>query len=156
MSLDHLPSTAAMGPQLQQEVEAQLLQDLLPYDIDPAGLRIDWSEACPEGHCTHALDGNLEELSSVAVVDPGGAVVAEGWMDFIHGGGEQPLFVFWLFLSDLRQGRRRKVKADPHIPAHIWARLSEATRHLLAAGDHYDARWKQDPLVAAWRREHAA
>ena len=156
MSLDHLGMTAAMGPQLQKEVETKLLNDLLPYDIDPNGLSINWSDACGEGYCTQAIDGNLEELSSVAVVDSNGTVVAEGWMDFIHGGGDNPLFVFWLFLYDLRNGERRKVKMDPDIPAHIWSGLPESTKHLLAMSENYDAKWKRDPLVKLWRLTNSA
>lgn len=151
MSLDHLGMTTAMGSLLQKEVETQLLNDLLSYGIDPNGLSIDWSDACQEGHCTQAMDGNLEELSSVAVVDSKGTVVAEGWMDFIHGGGDNPLFVFWLFLHDLRNGERQKVKTSPNIPIHIWSRLPESTKHLLATSVKYDSKWKRDPLVKSWR-----
>jgi len=156
MSLDHLGMTARMGPQLQKEVETQLLNDLIPYGIDPNGLSIDWSDACQEGHCAQALDGNLEDLSSVAVVNAAGAIVAEGWMDFIHGGGDNPLFAFWLFLDDLRNGQRRKVKKEPHIPGHIWARLPESTKRLCARNDAYDSAWKDDPSVVSWKLENAA
>jgi hypothetical protein len=155
MSLDHLGASAAMGLLLQKEVESQLLDDLLPYGIDSSGLVIDWSNACQEGHCTQALDGNLEELSSVAVITVEGKVVAEGWMDFIHGGGENPLFVFWLFLDVLRQDKWQKVKVEPHIPAHIWSRLPESTKRLCASATEYDARWKNDPLVISWRHTNA-
>lgn len=155
MSLDHPGMTAAMGPQLQREVEAQLLDDLIPYGIDPDGLSIDWSAACQEGHCTQAIGGNLEALSSVAVVDSNGAIIAEGWMDFIHGGGDHPLFVFWLFLDDLRNGQRREVKKEPHIPGHIWARLPDSTKHLCLRSNEYDSTWKDDPLVVSWRLESA-
>lgn len=156
MSLDHLSTSAVMGPLLQKEVESQLLNDLLPYGIDPHGLEIDWSNACQEGHCTHALDGKLEELSSVAVITDEGKVVAEGWMDFIHGGGENPLFVFWLSLNVLRQDKWQKIKEEPHIPAHIWSRLPESTKRICARTTEYDARWKNDPLVISWRRTNAA
>jgi hypothetical protein len=84
-ALDRLGPTAAMGPQLQIEVETQLLLDLRNYGIEGSNLKIDWSSACQEGHCTQALDGNLEELSSVAITDSRSVPVAEGWMDFIHG-----------------------------------------------------------------------
>jgi hypothetical protein len=156
MSLDHLGITAAMGPLLQKEVETQLLNDLLNYGIDSNGLVIDWSGACGEGHCTQTIDGNLEELSSVAVVDSDGTAVAKGWMDFIHGGGDNPLFVFWLFLYDLHNGARKKIKEHPNIPVHIWKRLPESTKRILAMSEKYDAKWKRDPLVKSWRLENAA
>ncbi len=155
MSLQHLGITASMGPLLQKEVESQLLKDLLNYDIDSNGLSIDWSDACQEGHCTQAIDGNLEDLSSVAVIDSKGTVILEGWMDFIHGGGDNPLFVFWLFLDDLRNDKHKKLKAHSDIPLHIWAQLPESTKRLLAASEKYDPRWKHDPLVKSWRLENA-
>ena len=162
MSLDHLGASAAMGLLLQKEVESQLLDDLLPYGIDSSGLVIDWSNACQEGHCTQALDGNLEELSSVAVITVEGKVVAEGWMDFIHGGGENPLFVFWLFLNVLRQGKRQMVKVEPHIPAHIWMRLPESENMEPAIRLRYclhlymntinTAATRKSPKKASWER----
>jgi hypothetical protein len=156
MSLEHLGKTAMMGPLLQKEVESQLLNDLILYGIDPTGLSIDWSDACQEGHCTQAMDGNLEDLSSVAVVNSNGATVAEGWMEFIHGGGDNPLFVFWLFLDHLQSGEWQKVKKEPHIPGHIWARLPESTKRLCARSSGYDSNWKDDPLVVSWRKENDA
>ena len=142
MSLDHLGMTATMGPLLQKEVEAQLLNDLVPYGIDPSGLAIDWSNACQEGHCTQAMDGNLEELSSVTVINMDSTVIAEGWMDFIHGGAGNPLFVFWLFLRVLENGEWRRIKEKPQIPEHIWSRLPESTKRLCATNNRYDAKWK--------------
>src|SRR2546423_15242202 len=112
MTLEHLGATAVMGPLLQKEVEAQLLADLAHYGVVEQGLRIDWSSSCQEGHCTQAVDGNLEELSSVLVQNARSEAVAEGWMDFVHGGGANPLFVFWLFLSILREGKWVKIKRD--------------------------------------------
>ncbi len=155
MTLEHLGKTAAMGPALQKEVESQLLDDLLAYGINPSGLVIDWSNACQEGHCTQAIDGNLEDLSSVAVTTRDGSVVAEGWMDFIHGGGENQLVVFWLYLSVLRNGDWQKVKNEPNIPVHIWSRLPEYTKRLCAKRNEYDARWINDPLVVSWLRTSA-
>lgn len=156
MSLEHLGKSAMMGPLLQKEVETQLLNDLAPYGIDLVGLSIDWSGACQEGHCTQAIDGNLEDLSSVAVVNSNGTIVAEGWMEFIHGGGDNPLFVFWIFLDDFRSGERQQVKKEPHIPGHIWARIPESTKYLCARSSEYDANWKDDPLVISWGNENAA
>ena len=57
-----LGNTAQMGPLLRREVEKQLLADLVHYGVDEPGLRINWSDACQEGHCTQALDGNLEGM----------------------------------------------------------------------------------------------
>lgn len=154
MTLQHLPSSAQMGPQLRAEVEAQLLADLREYDLDSSALRIDWSNACGEGHCKQAFDGNLESLSDVFVIDDEGQVLAEGWMDFIHGGGDNPLFVFWLFLR-IRKGKRwRQVKSQPNIPEHVWERLPDSTRSLCTNEDDYDARWCNDPLVQRWRDEN--
>jgi hypothetical protein len=82
-------------------------------------------------------------------------IVAEGWLDFVYGGGDQPLFVFWLFLTLMSGSEERKVKADAQIPEHVWQRLPETTRSLCAREDAYDARWAKDPKVVAWRRGHA-
>jgi hypothetical protein len=142
--------TAQMGPLLRREVEKQLLADLVYYGICQPGLRINWSDACQEGHCTRALDGNLEELSEVMVEDSRSDAVAKGWMDFIHGGGDRPLFVFWLFLSLHRDGKRVEVKSAPTIPAHLWSRLPDHTKRLCARAGEYDDRWSDDPLVREW------
>jgi hypothetical protein len=150
MTLKHLGATAVMSPSLQKEVEAQLLADLTHYGVVEQGLQIDWSTSCQEGHCTQAMDGNLEELSSVVVQNIRSEVVAEGWMDFVHGGGTNPLFVFWLFLSILREGEWVKVKRDPTIPEHVWATLPAATRSLCASASEYDIRWFEDPKVQQW------
>jgi hypothetical protein len=79
-----------MGPQLRAHVERQLLDDLTHYGISRSDLVIDWTQTCGEGHCTSHLDGNLEELSRVRVFAPGEELVAEGWMDFVHGGDHFP------------------------------------------------------------------
>ncbi|MDD2273043.1 MAG: hypothetical protein PHP95_11380 [Desulfuromonadaceae bacterium] len=155
MTINHLGQSAQMGPLLQKEVESQLLIDLIPYGIDPNGLSIDWTEACEEGHCTEAIDGNLEDLSSVAVVNCSGEVIAEGWMDFIHDGGNAPLYVFWLFLGVMRNGAWVEMKKTPHIPEHIWARLPESTRQLCAKEAEYGTRWAKDPLVLSWKLKSA-
>src|SRR3954466_12148779 len=97
--MNHLGETARMGPDVTAEVERQLLADLAHYGVSQSDLKIAWSDACGEGHCTRYLDGNLEELSGLGVVAPGNETVAEGWLDFVHGGDGFPLFVFWLFLS---------------------------------------------------------
>jgi hypothetical protein len=139
---------SAMGPRLQGYVEQQLLRDLAHYGLAPAELSFDWSNPCQEGHQTTYLDGLLEEMSDVVVLGPDGTAVAEGWVDFIHAGGDAPLCVFWLFLS-LREGDAwRKAKDRPTIPLHVWEQLPDQSKVLCAA----DARWSKDPLVVAWRR----
>jgi len=90
---------AEMGDRLRREVERQLLLDLEHYRPGSPGekLTIDWSNP---GHCTDFLGGSLESMSDVVVRCSDGKVVADGWIDFVHGGGDGlPLFVFWLFLS---------------------------------------------------------
>jgi len=89
-----------MGPQLRAYVEHQLLTDLQFYGVPTVGLSFDWSNPCQEGHVTRYLDGMLEEMSDVGVNRSDGTPVAEGWLDFIHGGGDAPLFVC-LFFSGL-------------------------------------------------------
>jgi hypothetical protein len=145
-----------MGSPLRTEVERQLLADLDPYGIKGNGLSIDWSEACQEGHLTTALDGELEELSGLTIRDQAGTAVADGWMDFVHGGDTNPLFVFWLFLAVGAGAERRKVKADAWIPDHVWERLPDSTKSLCAQERGYDGRWVDDPKVAAWRRSQAS
>ena len=142
-----------MGTGLAAEVEGQLLEDLRYYGVSGEGLVIDWSQACGEGHCTDILGGNLQDVSGLAVLDESQNVIAVGWMDFIHGGGDNPLFVFWLFLHIQIEGNLHSVKDSPTIPEHIWERLPEKSRQLCAKEDTYDARWAKDPLVRAWRQE---
>ena len=148
--LAHLGGTARMGPALRAEVETQLLEDLRYYGVDCSSLAIDWSNSCQEGHCTQHLDGNLEELSGVAAVNERGEFMAEGWLDFVHGGPNEPLHVFWLFLSVKREDGWGEVKADSALPPHVWSRLTPSSRWLCAKPDGYDQRWATDPLVRAW------
>jgi hypothetical protein len=98
---------SAMGPQLRAYVEHQLLTDLQFYGVPTVGLSFDWSNPCQEGHVTRYLDGMLEEMSDVGVNRSDGTPVAEGWLDFIHGGGDAPLFVFLA----LPQASRRRCLA---------------------------------------------
>jgi hypothetical protein len=137
-----------MGAALRREVERQLLVDLEHYRPDSAGagLVIDWSNPCQEGHCTELLGGVLESMSDVAVRDSSGTVIAEGWIDFIHGGGALPLVVFWQFLDFLGDGRHRLTGSG--IPAHIWANLSNESRAACAV----DPAWSQDPSVLRWKQ----
>ena len=141
-----------MGPLLQVEVETQLLQDLRHYGVTGDDLIFDWRDSCQEGHCTSALDGNLEELSSVTITDSRFVPIAEGWMDFIHGGENRPLFVFWLFLSVMRDGEWVKVKDTSAIPEHVWGNLPEETKRLCATLSGYDSRWSSDPKAIQWAR----
>jgi len=153
-----LPHVAEkMGEALRAEVARQLLLDLAHYrqPVPDEQLSIDWSDACEEGHCTHYLAGDLEDMSSVAVGRADGQPVAQGWVDFVHGGAEHPLHVFWLFL-DVREGETwRSVKEDVGIPQHIWHGLPESSRDACSVEGKYDARWKNDPKVVAWRRDRA-
>jgi hypothetical protein len=145
-----------MGKMLQREVESQLLQDLEHYGITTEGVAIDWSEACQEGHCTKTLGGWLESQSCVEAVDSRGEVVAEGWIDFIHGGNGNPLFVFWCYLSVVKDGEKIEAKRDHNIPAHIWSVVPEAMKALCTKSGTYDAAWHKDPLVTAWSRASRA
>ena len=142
-----------MGPSLKREVERQLLQDLAFYGVSASDLKIDWSHPCPEGHRTIALDGELWSCSNIGILD-GDLFVARGWMDFIHGGGNNPFFVFWLFL-DIRDGDKwKRVKVEPDIPNQVWDALSNQTKSLLTRMNVYDARWSQDPKVIEWCHGH--
>lgn len=140
-----------MGIVLRREVERQLLVDLEHYRADSAGagLVLDWSNSCQEGHRTESLGGVLESMSDVFVRDSSGTVIAEGWVDFIHGGGALPLIVFWQFLDLLGDGRQRVAGSD--IPAHIWANLSNESR--VACAD--DPTWSQDASVLQWKQDWA-
>ncbi|MCC6524476.1 MAG: hypothetical protein IT373_17605 [Polyangiaceae bacterium] len=148
-----------MSAPLRLEVERQLLVDLAhhrPGSVD-SGLVLDWSNPCQEGHQTEFLGGILESMSDVAVRNASGATVAEGWIDFIHGGGTLPLVVFWLFL-ELADGsdRQRSVKSGPEIPEHVWAKLSDESRDSCTVEGRYDAAWSRDPRVVEWKRRRRA
>jgi len=140
-----------MGPRLRAEVERQLLEDLAVYNVNTDGLILDWSDSCVEGHRTTYLDGDLENWSGVGVVDTARNLVAGGWIDFIHGGEDNPLYVFWDNLTVFRNGIPEDVKR-PGIPQHIWDRLSDETRDMCTTSDQYDAAWANDPLVVKWRQ----
>jgi hypothetical protein len=140
-----------MGPQLLEYVERALLEDLHHYGIAPDGLRIDWSDPVQEGHVTHYLDGMLEEMSDVTVLDADGEPLTEGWIDFVRGAPDAPLFVFWLYLRRRDGDRWTSLKDKPNLPAHVWSRLPERSKDLCATEGKYDARWRNDPLVQQWR-----
>jgi hypothetical protein len=112
-----------MGPRLQAYVEEQLLADLRHYGVATDGLTVDWSDFCPEGHVTEYLGGRVANWSAVVVRAAAGRPVAGGWMDFVHGGGDDPLFVFWHYLSVFRGGSWHHVKDEPGVPPHVWQRL---------------------------------
>jgi len=144
--------TTRMGPTLLAEVERQLLVDLAHYGVSQRSLKIDWSDACGEGHCTHYLDGNLlEDLSGLWVIGPQGEALAEGWLDFVHGGEDLPLFVFWLFLRICFNGEWKEVKSEPVIPQHVWDRLPDQSKTACTKEGAYDARWSTDPKVRKWK-----
>jgi hypothetical protein len=145
--MPELGYTEKMGPELRREVERQLLDDLGRYGVEIAGLKVDWSDTCPEGHTTAYLDGTLENWSGVLVRDPRGTILAEGWLEFIHGGGNNPLFVFWEYLTIYEGDMARKAKRHPGIPLHIWEEMPEDSKALCANSDAYDAAWRNDPLV---------
>jgi hypothetical protein len=118
-----------MGPELLDHVERQLLDDLNHYGIATDGLRIDWLDPVQEGHRTDYLNGTLESMSDVIVRDGRGEPVLEGWIDFVHGAPDGPLFVFWLFL---RRRDAEALKDDPNLPGHVWSRLPERSREVCA------------------------
>lgn len=142
-----------MEPRLQAEVERQLMDDLRHYGVEGPNLTIEWWDRCGEGHGTEIFEGWLEEVSGLLVLDEEWNVVAEGWMDFIHGGGDNRLHVFWLFLNLVESGQRRGVKEYPAIPEHIWRRLSDAQRDLCTREGVYASRWANDPLVSTWKEK---
>jgi hypothetical protein len=116
--------THHMGPHLRAEVEKQLLNDFQRYSDEQSNdLAIDWSDTCPEGHDTEYLDGWLENWSDVWVVNAQGERIAWGWIDFIHGGGDHPLFVFWHYLH-FEENTQDVVRAHG-IPQHIWESLGK-------------------------------
>lgn len=144
--------TNRMGPQLRTEVKRQLLQDFRRYTDEPSDdLAIDWSDTCPEGHVTEYLDGWLESWSDVWVINAQGERIAWGWIDFVHGGGDNPLFVFWYFLH-FGENAEDVVQAQG-IPQHIWESLPESTKDLCLKSETYDATWSNDPLVIQWRNQ---
>lgn len=149
---ENMGMAECMGPLLRKEVEFQLLKDLTPYGVDPNGLAIDWSPSCVEGHRTRVLDGELENFSGINVVDSNGQIVAEGWMEFIHSGGANPLFAFWEFLTVNQNGKRVVVKGTKGIPRHVWAALPEVTKDLCLKTNEYDGAWGNDPLVLDWKK----
>lgn len=139
-----------MGPRLAAEVERQLLGDLQCYGIEVGGVTLDWSEACTEGHVPKVLGGELHNWSNVAVLDRQMQVVAHGWIEFVHGGGGNPLFVFWDLLALVKGNKDRFVKKEFGMPAHIWDRLPDAVKDLCAKRGEYDSKWSNDPLVQRW------
>lgn len=153
-STDNLPYPAnLMGGILISEVEKQLVNDLLEYNIDASGLKFDWSDIIQEGHCTSFMGGELESMSSVYLVDSLGKIIIDGWVDFIHGSETMPLNVFWLFLSvNEKNGQRRELKESANIPVHVWNKLSLAQRDLCANAEADDSKWLDDPLVIKWQQ----
>jgi hypothetical protein len=145
--------THHMGPRLRAEVEKQLIDDFRRYAAEQRDdLTIDWSETCPEGHETAYLDGRLENWSDVCIVNAQGETVARGWIDFIHGSGDHPLFVFWY---SLRFGANTEdVVRAQGIPQHIWENLPERTKALYLSSEA-DDHWANDPLVLQWRNQRS-
>jgi hypothetical protein len=73
-------------------------------------------------------------------------------LDFVHGGDDYPLFVFWLFLRIRVNGPWKEAKGEPVIPEHVWERLPDQSKEACCRDGTYDARWSKDPKVIAWRR----
>lgn len=152
--------TDRMGPQLRAEVTRQLLEDFhycTHESIDH--LTIDWSDTCPEGHNTKYLDGWLENWSGVRVVNAQGEFVAEGWLEFIHGDGDYPLFVYWEYL---RPGEGEEVEEVAHakgIPYYIWDKFSDSmkdlclNRYVFEVRRQMDSRLHNDPLIITWGKQ---
>lgn len=151
--INNVGMAASLGSLLRAEVERQLLHDLTHYGVESDGAIIDWSDSCVEGHSTSLLDGTLHNFSNVGILDKSGQLLACGWVDFIHGGGTNPLFVFWdqVTVFGGLDGRRKKVlKSTPGIPKHVWEKLSETTKGLCTKATDYDSMWCNDPLVQQW------
>lgn len=109
-----------MGPELQIEVERQLLKDITVYGYkDVKHLVIDWSESCIEGHLTYYLDGSVENFSGIRIWDQHKNLIGDGWIDFIHLEKENIFWVYW----DLLELDEIKYKTDFGIPLHIWNKL---------------------------------
>ena len=140
-----------MGPRLRAEVQCQLVADLHHYGVPDQQLSFDWSETVPEGHLTQYLDGELENWSGILVRDEQGRCIAEGWLEFIHGGHGNPLFVFWDLLTVVETGIQRDAKHTAGIPRHIWNRLPDGSRKSCANLEGHDSQWSNDPLVKEWR-----
>lgn len=139
--------TEKMGPKLRTEVERQLLEDLRFYHPNFKEAVFDWSGTCPEGHVTRYLDGLLENWSGVALKDFQGNYFTNGWINFIHGEGKNPLFVFWDLLSINMDNKIIPVKNAFGIPGHIWNKLPAKSKELCANSKGYDSYWRNDPLV---------
>jgi len=115
--------SSTMGLKLRALVESQLLEDLKNYGVNKADLKFDWSESCIEGHDLDFLDGSLENYSGISVFDEQDNLVAEGWMDFIHGG--QFFLVYWNFITTWQDDQCVAEKAQPGIPDHVWEKIPE-------------------------------
>ncbi len=144
--------TDRMGPLLRAEVERQLLNDFQRYAQEQSDtLAIDWSDTCPEGHTAVFLDGELENWSDAWVVNLKGERIAWGWIEFVHGGGDNPLFVFWHYLHFGKDSE--DVVQTHNIPKHIWERLPESSKDLCMKSGEYDSKWSKDPQVIQWRNQ---
>ena len=115
-----------IGPRLGAEITRQLLQDLSHYGVTEPGISFDWSEACIEGHTSTYLDGEIQNYSSIGILDKSGRMIGYGWMDFVHEEESTPLFVYW----DLLTIGNARLKKDPGIPKHIWKRLPRSAQAL--------------------------
>lgn len=151
--MNNLPhEVARLGPELQSWVEKQLISDLGHYGCVANDLRFDWSDACQEGHCAYYQGRMIESLSGVIVRNAGGALVADGWMDFVCASNEKTAapILFWLFLSIQKGESLRKVKRDAFLPAHVWSMLSQEQKKHVATTE---SKWlKRDPKIHEWKK----
>ena len=142
------------GPELRSWVERQLLADLEYYGAIPNEPAFDWSQVVQEGHFTQFRGRMLESLSDISVRDTDDTVLAEGWMDFVLTSSEAAVepSLFWLFLSVRRGEALIEVKADPNVPLHLWAAISDTQLAYIA---NTDSKWlRRDPKVIEWRRRN--
>ncbi len=137
------------APKLRAEVDRQLLEDLRHYGFDTAGLRIDWSDGCQEGHSARFMDGELEDDSSVGVLDAAGNAVAGGAINF-QNDGDRELVVYWEGLSRF-QGKEPVVLTRTcwaPFPEHVWERMSDRLKDICAR--KHAVRWTNSDR---WTRE---
>jgi len=116
---EQLGFSYCMGPELRQEVERQLLEDLKHYIEHNNKLKFDWSESCIEGSRINYLDGEVEDFSGIRLFDSQDQIFADGWMNF-HYDRDQNLFVaYWDILEIHKDRECIELKTDFEIPEHV-------------------------------------
>ena len=116
----------AMGPQLRELVEKQLLEDLKHYKIDQPNLKFDWSNSIVEGHSANYLDGLVENYSGILVLNENNQIIADGWMEFILEGDF--FLAYWDHITTHEGKKKLAEKQLPGIPKHVWKQIPEALR----------------------------